>query len=242
MINKTEKVKDYFNATDNYLKNNLEIAIRSSLIEKNLYGLNDKRILDVGCGNGELTLPYISKNKITFLDFSEKMLEVVWSKIPENYRHNAELLNIDLENLEPGKKYDYIFLIGVLAHVNSIEQTIGLLEKLLAKDGRMIIQFTNRRNLISILTMFIFFRLKPLFKKKPEYKFNYTSLHSIKAELEKKNLRFNKKVNFWPVALPGFGFFPEGIRKFVYYKVLNGWLLKPLGSEILLFVSKNKES
>jgi len=239
MQDKAQKVKDYFNETDNYLKKNPEIALRSSLIKKNLPDLNNKNILDIGCGNGDITLPYIKNNNITFLDFSEKMLEIVRKKIPNEYRQNAQFLNIDLNQLSGDKKYDYLFVIGVLAHVNSIELTFSKFVELLDSDGTIIVQFTNRTNIISILTTFIF-EIKYMFRKKPPFKVNYTSLHNIKKELQKSKLAYYTKVAFWPASLPGFGMFPEGVRSFIY-KLLNGKILRPLGSEVLLFVSLAKE-
>ena len=120
MHTRSLRVKNFFDETDNYLKNNIGIELRSKLIKKELPDLKDKIILDIGCGNGDLTLPYIEDNKITFLDLSDKMLEIVHSKIPAGYYQYAEFINVDLDSFELTKKYDYVFMIGVLAHVNSV--------------------------------------------------------------------------------------------------------------------------
>ena len=42
-------------------------------------------------------------------------------------------------------------------------------------------------------------------------------------------------VSYWP-SLPGFRLLPLSIRKIVYFKLLNGRLLRSLGGEILLFI------
>lgn len=239
MQTRTQIVKDHFNETDNYLKNNLVIILRSKLIKENLPALNNKDILDIGCGNGDLTLPYIKDNKITFLDLSDKMLEIVRSNTPVEYYGNAEFLNIDFDNFTETKKYDYIFVIGVLAHVNSLEKAFSRFTGLLNRDGILIIQFTNSQNILSIIIRFIS-GIKSVFRKRLEYKVNYTPTQKIAKELRKNKLKSFKMVSYWP-SLPGFRLLPLSIRKIVYFKLLNGRLLRSLGGEILLFIKLGKD-
>ena len=238
MQTRVEKVKDYFNETDNYLKDNLEIDLRIRLIKKNIPAPQNNSIVDIGCGNGDLTLPFIKDNKITFVDLSDKMLQIVRSKIPAEYSGNAECLNIDLDKFSLAKKYDYVFMIGVLAHVSSLENTFSMLAGLLEKNGTLIIQFTNKRNFISYM-MRLIFQLKKKFGKGRDYKMNYTSLNDITKELKKNNLEYNNKSVYWS-SLPGFSLLPKGIRNFIYYKFLNSALLRSLGGEIILYISAVK--
>ncbi len=239
METRVEKVKDYFNETENYLKDNLEIDLRISLINKNIPAPKNKNIVDIGCGNGDLTLPYIANNNITFVDLSDKMLEIVQSKIPVESKSHAEFLNVDIDKFGLKKKYDYVFIIGVLAHVNSLERTFSRLAELLERDGILIIQFTNKRNLISYI-MKLIFHIKTTFGKERKYKMNYTSQTDILTELKKNNLECNGKSVYWS-SLPGFSLLPRGIRKIFYYNVLNSRLLRPLGGEIVMYISSAKK-
>ena len=238
MQTRVEIVKDYFNETDIYLKDNLEIPLRISLINKNITNPQNKNIVDIGCGNGEITLPYIRNNKITFVDLSDKMLEIVKSKIPADYAQNASFINIDLDKFSLSKKYDCVFMIGVLAHVNSLERTFKMLAELLEPGGTLVIQFTNKQNFISYMIRSIA-SIKRKFGKEREYKMNYTSLSDITKELKKNNLEYQSKSVYWS-SLPGFTLLPIGIRKFIYYKLLNSALFRPLGGEIILYISATK--
>jgi ubiquinone/menaquinone biosynthesis C-methylase UbiE len=240
MQTRTEIVKEYFNETDIYLKDNLEIPLRCRLIQKTFPDPENKNILDIGCGNGDITLPYIKKNKITFVDLSDKMLEIVRSKIPAAYSGQAEFLNIDLDKFGATKKYDHVFMIGVLAHVNSLPAAFSRLAGLVDKEGTLIIQFTNRKNFSSFM-MRVIFKIKRMFGKGREYKMNKMSVRDITRELDKNRLEYYHKAVYWS-SLPGFGLLPKGFRKFIYYKVLNSRLLRPLGGEVILFISaaKNK--
>ena len=238
MQTRVDIVKDYFNETDIYLKDNLEIPLRISLINKNITNPQNKNIVDIGCGNGDITLPYIRNNKITFVDLSDKMLEIVRSKVPAEYAQNAECINIDLDKFSLSKKYNYVFMIGVLAHVNSLERTFKMLAELLEPNGTLVIQFTNKQNFISYMIRMIA-KIKRKFGKEREYKMNYTSLNDITRELKKNKLEYRNKSVYWS-SLPGFTLLPIGIRKFIYYKLLNSGLLRPLGGEIILYISADK--
>jgi cyclopropane fatty-acyl-phospholipid synthase-like methyltransferase len=238
MQKREQIVKDYFDKTDNYLRDNLVISLRTKLIKDKLPFLSKKSILDIGCGNGDLTLPYIKENYITFLDISEKMLEIVRSKIQLEYSNNAKLININLDNYSELNRYDYIFAIGILAHLTSIEKSFSKFSVLLNTEGILIIQFTNSRNLISLIIRMISV-IKKIFGKGVNYNVNYTSKRKIFKELEKNNLRCFNIESYWP-ALPGFSFLPIKVMRIIYYRVLNNKLIKTFGGELILFIKKEK--
>jgi len=234
MDDKYQNVQKYFNQTDTYLNNNLVISLRSKLIVNNLPEIENKEIIDIGCGNGEITLPFIYNNKITFLDISINMLDLVLKKIPSGYLKNAELVNKDFGSFNTEKKYDYLFLIGVLAHVESISKTISKLSELSKDDGNIILQYTNSYNIISIIL-----RITGSFKKimgiKYGYKINLISTIELNKILSIYNLECIKRISYWP-ALPGFKLIPKCIRKYFYFKILNGNILHALGGEKILVI------
>jgi 2-polyprenyl-3-methyl-5-hydroxy-6-metoxy-1,4-benzoquinol methylase len=237
MPDKKQLVEGYFNKTDGYLNDNLVIGLRSKLIVNSLPKIENKDILDIGCGNGEITLTYIKNNKITFLDLSCNMLDLVRSRILNEYYNNAEFVNAEFGAYAYDKKFDYIFLIGVLAHVESIDETISKLSVLLKHDGDVIIQYTNSRNIISgILRMIGYF--KSAFNKRYGYKINFFSTKEIISILNQYGLKCYNKISYWP-ALPGFKLIPKGIRGKFYYKILNSSFLHSLGGEKILFIKSS---
>ena len=241
MANKSEIVKEYFNNTDNYLKSNPEILLRTLLIKLNLPSIRNKKIIDVGCGNGELSLPFVNNNQITFVDFSEKMLEIVKLKIPYNFIGNTTLININIDQLDSNNKFDYIFAIGLLAHVESVESTFNSLSGLLAENGILVIQFTNRHNfsfkIISLLS-----KIKSFFRRSNNLNLNYTTISNINKNLINNNLLNTKKITFWPSSIPGLMVFPRSISNFIYFKILNSKLFRNYGSEVLYFIKKKSNS
>lgn len=235
MQDKLQRVKKHFDKTENYIDDNLVISIRVNLIRENLPFLRNVMILDIGCGNGEVTLPFLKYNDITFLDISKNMLDIVRKKIPDELIGNAEIINQNFESYFPGRKYDYIFLIGVLAHVESTLDTIKKITELIKNDGSIVLQYTNSGNIVAILIRIAGY-FKKLFTTQYDYKINYFSDKAIRNILNNYNLTILKEISYWP-AFPGFRYVPLGIRTFFYAKILNGPLLRHLGGERILIVS-----
>jgi len=91
----SNKVEDFFNNKNTYLSGNPIIALRTDIVRFCIGEIKDKNILDIGCGNGELTLGYLKDNTITFLDLSSEMLLEVQKNIPPDHKENARFVKGD---------------------------------------------------------------------------------------------------------------------------------------------------
>ena len=89
MNNKINNVKVFFNNPDNYLTNNTGISLRKIILKNILGDIKKKSILDIGCGDGTLSKNYLGNNIITFLDFSENMINVAKKTIPPKEFQNV---------------------------------------------------------------------------------------------------------------------------------------------------------
>lgn len=235
MLEKNKKIHSFFSNTSSYINNNLVIELRSKLINSNLNYLSQKEILDVGCGNGDISLPFLyNNNKVTFLDISESMLEIVKTKIPGHLLNSVEFINMNFENFFSKKDYDLIILLGVIAHVESLSLVFSKLVDYLKKDGILVIQYTDKNNLLSLILRIIRY-IKSLFGIKYGYEINYTSSKEINELLRLKSLFCFNKISYWP-ALPGFKFLPMGLRRCLFFKVMNNSSFKEMGSEKILFL------
>src|SRR5437773_11740974 len=96
MVSKTQHVKSFFDRTNVYLRKSFGISLRVSIVRRLLGDLDGSTILDLGCGDGRVSLQYLShNNKITLVDLSERMLEQTRLNTPEAFKTNVEYINGD---------------------------------------------------------------------------------------------------------------------------------------------------
>lgn len=99
------------------------------------------RILDLGCGTGNLTARFISKGCVVWgVDFSAEMLAQTQKKLPQAHLVQADLSGNWIENLQ--LPFDRI-VSSYVFHEFNLETKIGLLQKIasqiLSKNGLVII-------------------------------------------------------------------------------------------------------
>lgn len=119
-------------------------------ILKNL-NLRKKNILELGCGISPY-LKHLSNNNCYGLDISKKLLEM-------NRCKNVKFVHRDVLKCSRyfRKKFDLIFMTGVIHHINEKDHEIILEEisKILKKKGRLIIV---EPNMISVTGFFYILR------------------------------------------------------------------------------------
>ncbi|MFY0626290.1 MAG: methyltransferase domain-containing protein [Reichenbachiella sp.] len=117
--------------------------IVANLVEK--YSSNDAKILDVGCGAGNLLVEInrrIGGAVISAADIDQNCLNLVAEKVPVE----ESFLIKDVEDLfvdNNRKSYDVIILSHVLEHVKRPYDTIVGLKSLLNSDGVLILAVPN---------------------------------------------------------------------------------------------------
>ena len=87
-------VKKFFDNAQRYLNNNSEnINIRKLILGDMLKSINKDRILDVGCGDGSISIPLLDNdNQLTLLDFSHEMLKLAKLNVKEKYSKSIEMI------------------------------------------------------------------------------------------------------------------------------------------------------
>lgn len=146
MTTKIEQVKSLFEVPDKYLcPRQYDIQIRVETVKQFTENLPVDRVLDIGCGDGSLSVPLLPRCKqLTLLDLSSKMLDLARKKIPADRTQNVELINggfLD-SNLSP-QSFDLILCVGVLAHVDSPSAVIAEVARLAKPGACVILEFTD---------------------------------------------------------------------------------------------------
>jgi 2-polyprenyl-3-methyl-5-hydroxy-6-metoxy-1,4-benzoquinol methylase len=167
MDNSTDLVRSVFENPDRYLSRRaFDVRIRAETVRELVRLPDDARILDIGCGDGSISLPLITEsNRITLLDVSTNMLSIATSKIPSGFSANVEIINKDfMEVMFSPESFDLILCIGLLVHVPSHADFIAKMVGLLKPTGSIIVECTDATHFVGDLLRPIY-RVKSLFRR-----------------------------------------------------------------------------
>jgi 2-polyprenyl-3-methyl-5-hydroxy-6-metoxy-1,4-benzoquinol methylase len=203
------ETKSFFEKPGLYLNNSYGINTRKFIIKNEFFPLvgQNLSLLDIGCGNGALSEMFIGLvNQITLMDISKPMLNLAEIKFQELDFPNISLINERLEDSNLKHKYDIILAIGVIAHVEMLEEFLLKCKSYLKPQGHLILQFTEETHPITRFNNW----LQKLQKNALVRNHNQQNL---KAVLIHQGFILKKIVNF--------GFYPKGISKLGNQKVFK---------------------
>jgi len=205
---KTVQVKSWFESPDKYLRRRqFDIRIRIETVQEFTKGLTFGRTLDIGCGDGSISLPLLSRTqKVTLLDMSTNMLAIARTKIPADRTDDVELVNASFldADLEAGS-FDLILCIGVLAHVDSPADLLAAVSRVAKPGACIILEFTDSAHFWGTPDLF-YQKMLRLIRPAPY------ALNRLKNRAIMGLCRENRLV---PDALYRYGIPPAGTHKIV---------------------------
>jgi predicted TPR repeat methyltransferase len=91
MSTKIDEVKSLFESPQPYLeRRRYNINIRAETVQYFLRNREFTRILDIGCGDGSVSIPLLNPQpELTLLDLSANMLSAAQSNIPSNLSNTS---------------------------------------------------------------------------------------------------------------------------------------------------------
>lgn len=230
-MNKNSEVKSFFDDTDKYLHKDFGILVRAEIANELIGSLVDgKRIIDLGCGNGNVSLQFLDRTSaLHFLDISDKMLDLVKRKIPDNQGNKVDFFNCDLEELQVNQKYDIIIAYGLIMHVNSPEKSVLKMSELLNPNGLLIIQYTNWKHPISRINIF--------FRPKGNYRLNKIDKTSFKKIIDSAGLVVLKSFSY-SLLLKGLGKLPDKLLYRFHRFTFTNKVVSQLGMDDVYLLRK----
>jgi GT2 family glycosyltransferase/ubiquinone/menaquinone biosynthesis C-methylase UbiE len=152
---KIEEVKTLFDQPVNYLnRRQYDIRIRTETVQSFVKGKPFSTILDIGCGDGSLSIPLLDSTRhLTLLDIAPNMLSLARSKIPEDLVSNVSFINSDFiyEKFQQAS-FDLVICIGVLAHVVSPFDLVAKIAKVIKPGGTLLLECTDSSHLFRRMT------------------------------------------------------------------------------------------
>lgn len=146
--------------------------------------LNDKLVLEAGCGAGRFTEVLLQKGaRLVSADMSSAV-EVNIENFPANDHHMV--IQADINDMPyADESFDVVFCMGVIQHTPDPEQTIQSLYELVKKGGTLVIDHYT-------FTKSHLFRLAPLYRLNLRKKPSEVTI-PVTRKLVKKYLPLHKK-------------------------------------------------
>lgn len=170
------KVGDYYNEDagdfdERYWSNKVLQTIRQSFREE-VKKRSFVNMLEIGYGTG-LDMIHFGKThpgaNIAGIDISSEMHSICSSKIAEGELQNvrAECGSVEhIEDLFPDEKFDMICVFfGALNTVEDLNKTAATLNRILSKNGEMVLTFVNKYYLAGSAIELMKLRIKPAFAR-----------------------------------------------------------------------------
>jgi ubiquinone/menaquinone biosynthesis C-methylase UbiE len=198
-----EKVRSLFDQRAAYLdRRQLDIRLRTETVDRVAQGKQYSEILDIGCGDGSISVPLLNSNcRLTLLDVSPGMLSIAKSRIPAELSSRVKFVNQDFMQVPFDKNFfDLVICVGVLAHVVSPQDLIAKIASVLKPGGTLILECTDGHHLfdrINQLRNHIAWLFHP-----PKYKMNILSATAIRKTAEKQGFKLAGEFSYG-LPLPG---------------------------------------
>lgn len=224
-----DNVHAFFNTTKNYLHQSFGIRVRTDLVHELIGKPMNKTFLDIGCGNGAISGQYLAQNHITFVDLSENMIALVKQSIPDDLLNNANTRVGSFIDMEFENHFDYVFAIGLLAHVPSIAQTLARISEVLAPGGSAILQFSDYGHWLT--------RYNIGNSAHYGYTINKLAYVVMKQAIEDAGFQLNREIRF-SLLLPGMGKLPQSLLYAYSSAVWKNRLLSCVATDYMWLLKK----
>lgn len=229
----------YFGNPDSYLAKNHFVKIRADIIRDVVLPLRPLRILDVGCGDGGISIPLAgSAQHLVLVDPSSAMLDRAKRSIPKNVIEKIEFREASLQSLQASNRYDLVLAMGLLAHVDSVPEAMARLSILTEPGGHLIIQLTDCDSLIGRFN-FYYSRWREGISPIYGYALNRLSTTVLAAAADSQNLRLLRKIRY-SLILPGMSRLPNGTL-YALARVSRHWPFNVIGGESIVVFEKLPE-
>jgi SAM-dependent methyltransferase len=230
------KVKRFFDSNQYCENSHDRIVVRSQIVKDFLGDVENARILDIGCGDGSLSLPLLNaSNRLTLVDISEQMTRRAGARVPKALAGNVTLIADSYEAVGDAERYDIVLCVGVIAHVPSVDALFAKIAAVLKPGGRLIVETTPNPFPLGKLLFPYYFLRNRLAANGAGYAKNRLKVVELFARASAMGLDRLRSVRY-SVPLPGMSHWPQALKLRYTRFTLNNPAMSRLGSEhVFLF-------
>jgi ubiquinone/menaquinone biosynthesis C-methylase UbiE len=240
MPSKANKVVEFFNSPDNYLRRRFSINIRTAALQKLLRGVPKVSILDFGCGDGSISLQFLNeKTHLTMLDVADDMLQRCINNTPRHLLNNVEFICSPLEDYVPQKKFDVVLCIGVLAHVEDLRLSLFKVADCVKPGGYCLLHITDWGSFFGKV-IFAAAALNEMMRTIYGYRVNKISASMLTEILSPLGMKLLKECRYcYHLPMMGKIFSDSILEKFGLWTMRTPWLSFS-GSDVILMFRKDQ--
>lgn len=225
-----------FTDVEQYRLRNADLAIRPAVLRRLLGNCRGESILDLGCGDGSLTLPFCHEAKrVVLLDRSHTMLAAAQAAVPQACTAQVDVVRADYSDYSPYAPFDVVVCVGMLAHARSIRDVMAHVAGLTRPGGRCVVQVTDGGRPLG-LAMYAAHSVKGRCAPARSYGLNFTTAPRLRELAEALGLSV-VRTEHYAVTLPGLNRLPRSLlRTYAAWTVDHP--ARRLGSEVMILCSR----
>lgn len=198
-----ERVRSFFDSPGNYLdRKRFDIRVRAETVATFVGKDSFEHILDVGCGDGTVSLPLLTPYRhLTLVDIAANMLASAERNVPPGLRANVAFRQEDFLGAAFDQSFDLVICMGVLAHVASPWDVIRKAAILLKPGGKLLLECTDSSHVVRRVETLPgrIFRLW----RGPNFKVNELSASQVRQMAVRNGFEIRAALRYsWPP--PGF--------------------------------------
>jgi SAM-dependent methyltransferase len=196
-------------------------------------GIDRSLILDIGCGDGSMSLPLLEAGgRLTLLDFSAAMLERAKRNIPRPLEPRVEIVCGDLIQFSPAQRYTLVLCLGVLAHVPDVGEALAKIASLLGEGGHCLLQITDASRWLGRLN-YAYYDWRSRGRPSQGYPLNRLASGRLTADADALGLRLVKCRNY-SLSIPGLRRLPDEVQFRLERRFLSSRFSRHGGESLLL--------
>ncbi|MFO0549220.1 MAG: class I SAM-dependent methyltransferase [Polyangiaceae bacterium] len=227
--------KSVFDRPRTYLRHDAHIDVRAEIVRA-LLGDVRGSILDIGCGDGRISLQFNHATRVELVDLSPNMLALARDRVPAELRDRVRTVEASLGTYDAGAGFDVVLCIGVLAHVPDVAAAMQTLAKAVVPGGKLVVQLTDHGQPLARAFMALS-RAKHLLRNPIGYSVNRTDQASIVGFARAAGLELAAERPHWTMP-PFAGFVPVSVSRTLLRYAANTPPLAHVGSEKILLFTK----
>jgi cyclopropane fatty-acyl-phospholipid synthase-like methyltransferase len=230
-----ERVEQYFADPAKYIRNNPYVELRSRAVRQMLPSLTRKTVLDLGCGDGRVSIPLLGPtDELLLVDSSRGMLAAAAANIPPEATGRVKIQCTDVAAFEPPGSFDVVLCIGLLAHVPDLRTTLQRVTSCVSRNGCALLQLTDDSYFFGRVAHWTGALQRRLFQPSAHVP-NHMTLRLICAEMER--LGFDLAQSYRYACVPGVRLLPAAITRSVVSLAARKPLAS-LGGEVLALFTR----